>query len=193
MSSIMLHSTMPLSSAADHHHGAVGWCCNFAIFARRVGGQLRMPWLPPPLTVTQKGKFGLVWTVKMKTTLLASTALVLSVGAAAAADFTLADTGHDHASPCRATRAWVSSMHEWLLMDLEFTSRARVEFTGAGETDGGLGFGFSFRAGDAAPQPTEPPVLSSSAKAATRLPWATLTRLQKRLSATFRASADWSG
>ena len=32
----------------------------------------------------------------MKNTLLASTALVLSVGAAAAADFTMADTGHDH-------------------------------------------------------------------------------------------------
>lgn len=34
--------------------------------------------------------------------------------------------------------------------DLEFTSRARVEFTMSGETDGGLSFGASFRADNAA-------------------------------------------
>ena len=98
----------------------------------------------------------------MKNTLLASTALVLSVGAAAAADFTMADTGHDHSITLSGdarmgiiynrveicTEGCVFSDY-----DARFTSRARVEFTGSGETDGGLGFGFSFRAdnaGDAA-------------------------------------------
>ena len=33
--------------------------------------------------------------------------------------------------------------------EMKFSSRARVEFSGAGETDGGLGFGFNFRAGNA--------------------------------------------
>ena len=86
----------------------------------------------------------------MKTTLLASTALVLSVSAAAAADFTLADTGHDH-SITLSGDARIGVIHHDVggSYETEFTSRARVEFTGAGETDGGLGFGFNFRAGDA--------------------------------------------
>ena len=84
----------------------------------------------------------------MKTTLLASTALVLSVGAAAAADFTMADTGHDH-SITLAGDARMGVINEDNGDGLKFTSRARVQFNGAGETDGGLGFGFSFRAADA--------------------------------------------
>ena len=88
----------------------------------------------------------------MKTTLLASTALVLSVSAAAAADFTMADTGHDH-SITLSGDARMGIIHDHVgegSYETKFTSRARVEFTGAGETDGGLGFGFNFRAGDAA-------------------------------------------
>ena len=84
----------------------------------------------------------------MKTSLLASTALVLSVGAAAAADFTMADTGHDH-SITLAGDARMGVINEDNGDGLRFTSRARVQFNGAGETDGGLGFGFSFRAADA--------------------------------------------
>ena len=87
----------------------------------------------------------------MKTTLLASTALVLSVSAAAAADFTMADTGHDH-SITLSGDARMGIIHDHVgegSYETKFTSRARVEFTGAGETDGGLGFGFNFRAGDA--------------------------------------------
>ena len=84
----------------------------------------------------------------MKTTLLASTALVLSVGAAAAADFTMADTGHDH-SITLSGDARMGITNNAGGYDMEFSSRARVQFSGAGETDGGLGFGFNFRAGDA--------------------------------------------
>jgi len=88
----------------------------------------------------------------MKTTLLASTALVLSVGAAAAADFTMADTGHDHSITLSGdARMGITNNHAGNSNSeyhLKFSSRARVQFTGAGETDGGLGFGFSFRSGD---------------------------------------------
>jgi len=84
----------------------------------------------------------------MKTSLLASTALVLSVGAAAAADFTMADTGHDH-SITLAGDARMGVINEDNGDGLRFTSRARVQFNGAGETDGGVGFGFSFRADNA--------------------------------------------
>ena len=83
----------------------------------------------------------------MKTTLLASTALVLSVGAAAAADFTMADTGHDHSITLSGdARMGITNADN---DEMKFSSRARVEFSGAGETDGGLGFGFNFRAGNA--------------------------------------------
>jgi outer membrane protein OmpU len=86
----------------------------------------------------------------MKTTLLASTALVLSVGAAAAADFTMVDTGHEHTITLSGD-ARMGIIHHDVgeVYETKFTSRARVEFTGAGETDGGLGFGFSFRADNA--------------------------------------------
>lgn len=76
----------------------------------------------------------------MKKLLLASTALVLSAGVASAQVALSGDARmgitHDSARDAK----------------LQFTSRARVTFTMSGETDGGLAFGASFRADQAAPQ-----------------------------------------
>ena len=85
----------------------------------------------------------------MKTSLLASTALVLSVGAAAAADFTMADTGHDHSDHAGGRRSHGCHQRRHRRWSKVHQPCTRGQFTGAGETDGGLGFGFSFRAGDA--------------------------------------------
>ena len=132
----------------------------------------------------------------MKNTLLASTALVLSVGAAAAADFTMADTGHDHSITLSGdarmgiiynrveicTEGCVFSDY-----DARFTSRARVEFTGSGETDGGLVSASVSALTMLVTPPTALADQSSSAKAATRWPWAMLTRLLRPLLAMSRA------
>jgi len=70
----------------------------------------------------------------MKNLLLASTALVLSAGVAAAEVAVSGD----------ARMGVVYNGDE-----MNFSSRARVKFTLSGETDGGLGFGASFRADQA--------------------------------------------
>ncbi len=70
----------------------------------------------------------------MKNLLLATTALVLSAGVAAAEVAVSGDA-----------RMGVTYDGE----DMNFSSRARVKFTLSGETDGGLGFGASFRADQA--------------------------------------------
>jgi outer membrane protein OmpU len=72
----------------------------------------------------------------MKKVLLASTALVLSAGVAAA-DMTLSGDG----------RMGVNK--QYTRDDLGFTSRFRAIFTGSGETDGGLAFGGTIRADNA--------------------------------------------
>jgi outer membrane protein OmpU len=82
----------------------------------------------------------------MKTTLLASTALVLSAGVASAAGFEMVDTGHDH-SVVVGGDARMGIIHDG--DDLDFTSRIRISFTASGETDGGMGFGGSIRADNA--------------------------------------------
>ncbi len=81
----------------------------------------------------------------MKNLLLASTALVLSAGVAAAEVAVSGDA-----------RMGVVSQYDYDTMtdtygdsELNFSSRARVKFTLSGETDGGLGFGASFRADQA--------------------------------------------
>jgi len=76
----------------------------------------------------------------MKKLLLASTALVLSAGVASAQGVALsgdARMGITYNSALATDKA-------------RFTSRARVTFTLSGETDGGLAFGGSFRADNAA-------------------------------------------
>ena len=72
----------------------------------------------------------------MKKVLLASTALVLSAGVAAA-DMTLSGDG----------RMGVRSLYG--SDEVGFTSRFRAIFTGSGETDGGLAFGGTIRADNA--------------------------------------------
>jgi outer membrane protein OmpU len=72
----------------------------------------------------------------MKKVLLASTALVLSAGVAAA-DMTVSGDGR---------MGIISNFGE---NDVSFTSRFRAIFTGSGETDGGLSFGGSIRADNA--------------------------------------------
>jgi len=76
----------------------------------------------------------------MKNLLLASTALVLSAGVAAAEVAVSGDA-----------RMGVASAYDAVTdnTELNFSSRARVKFTLSGETDGGLGFGASFRADQA--------------------------------------------
>jgi outer membrane protein OmpU len=74
----------------------------------------------------------------MKKVLLASTALVLSAGVAAA-DMRL--TGNGRMGVLDAVDA---------SDDIGFTSRFRAVFTGSGETDGGLSFGGTIRADNAA-------------------------------------------
>ena len=76
----------------------------------------------------------------MKNLLLASTALVLSAGVAAAEVAVSGDA-----------RMGVASKYDAATdnTELNFSSRARVKFTLSGETDGGLGFGASFRADQA--------------------------------------------
>lgn len=75
----------------------------------------------------------------MKTILIATTALVMTAGVAAA---------ESHASPITLSGdARMGLMYDGT--DTNFTSRARVKFTMAGETDGGLSFGASFRADNA--------------------------------------------
>jgi len=73
----------------------------------------------------------------MKKLLLASTALVMTAGYAAA-EVSLSGDG-------RMGIAYDSAAAE----ELSFNSRARVTFTLSGETDGGLAFGGSFRADNA--------------------------------------------
>jgi len=75
----------------------------------------------------------------MKKLLLASTALVLSAGVASAQGVTLSGD---------ARMGIVYDGND--ARELGFTSRARVTFTLSGETDGGLAFGASFRADNAA-------------------------------------------
>lgn len=73
----------------------------------------------------------------MKKLLLASTALVLSAGVAAA-DVTVGGSGR------------MGVVYNNQNADkLAFTSRIRIQFTGSGETDGGLSFGGSVRADNA--------------------------------------------
>jgi outer membrane protein OmpU len=72
----------------------------------------------------------------MKKVLLASTALVLSAGVAAA-DMTVSGDGR---------MGIISNFGD---NDLSFTSRFRAIFTGSGETDGGLAFGGTIRADNA--------------------------------------------
>lgn len=76
----------------------------------------------------------------MKNILLATTALVLSAGVAAAEVAVSGDA-----------RMGVASAYDSVTdkTNLNFSSRARVKFTLSGETDGGLGFGASFRADQA--------------------------------------------
>lgn len=74
---------------------------------------------------------------KMKKFLLASTVLVASSGLAFA-EVTLSGD------------ARMGIIDDFNSADFAFTSRARVEFTLSGETDGGLAFGASFRADNAA-------------------------------------------
>lgn len=71
----------------------------------------------------------------MKKVLLASTALVLSAGVAAA-DVRVSGDGR---------MGIISSFDN----DVSFTSRVRIAFTGSGQTDGGLSFGGSIRADNA--------------------------------------------
>ena len=71
----------------------------------------------------------------MKKVLLASTALVLSAGVAAA-DVTVSGDGR---------MGIISNFND----DVSFTSRIRIAFTASGETDGGLSFGGSIRADNA--------------------------------------------
>jgi outer membrane protein OmpU len=71
----------------------------------------------------------------MKKVLFASTALVLSAGVAAA-DVTVGGSGR-------------MGVVEDFAGDVSFTSRIRIEFNAAGETDGGLEFGGSIRADNA--------------------------------------------
>ena len=71
----------------------------------------------------------------MKRVLLASTALVMSAGIAAA-EVAVSGDG----------RMGVRSLDG---ADIEFTSRVRISFTGSGETDNGLTFGGSIRADNA--------------------------------------------
>ena len=71
----------------------------------------------------------------MKKVLLASTALVLSAGVAAA-DVRVSGDGR---------MGIVSGFND----DVSFTSRVRIAFTGSGQTDGGLSFGGSIRADNA--------------------------------------------
>ncbi|TVR49203.1 MAG: porin [Rhodobacteraceae bacterium] len=73
----------------------------------------------------------------MKKLLLASTALVLSAGVAAA-DVSLSGDG------------WMGVQRD-ISNNFNLISRARVTFTLSGETDTGLGFGGSFRADNAGP------------------------------------------
>ena len=79
----------------------------------------------------------------MKKILLATTMLVAGASIAAA-EVTLSGSARMGviSNFDNAATAWDES-------DLEFTSRARVEFTMSGETDGGLSFGASFRADNA--------------------------------------------
>jgi outer membrane protein OmpU len=72
----------------------------------------------------------------MKKVLLASTALVLSAGVAAA-DMTLSGDGRMGVRQLYGTD------------QVQFTSRFRAIFTGSGETDGGLAFGGTIRADNA--------------------------------------------
>lgn len=76
----------------------------------------------------------------MKNILLATTALVLSAGFASAEVAVSGDA-----------RMGIKSAYDSATDSTEnnFSSRARVKFTLSGETDGGLGFGGSFRAEDA--------------------------------------------
>lgn len=76
----------------------------------------------------------------MKKVLLASTALVMSAGFAAA-DVSVGGDG----------RMGVKSVNGG---DLEFTSRIRISFSASGETDAGLAFGGSIRADNAAAKTT---------------------------------------
>lgn len=76
----------------------------------------------------------------MKNILLATTALVLSAGVAAAE---VAVSGDARMGIKSAYDAGTDSTEN------NFSSRARVKFTLSGETDGGLGFGASFRADQA--------------------------------------------
>jgi outer membrane protein OmpU len=71
----------------------------------------------------------------MKKVLLASTALVLSAGVAAA-DVAVSGDGR---------MGIISNFND----DVSFTSRIRIAFTASGETDGGLSFGGSIRADNA--------------------------------------------
>jgi outer membrane protein OmpU len=77
----------------------------------------------------------------MKKVLLASTALVLSAGVAAA-DMEVGGSGRMGVLDSLGLRAEAPD-------DIGFTSRIRVVFTGSGETDGGLSFGGSIRADNA--------------------------------------------
>jgi outer membrane protein OmpU len=72
----------------------------------------------------------------MKKVLLASTALVLSAGVAAA-DVTTSGSGR------------IGIVDTIAGDDIAFTSRVRIAFSGAGETSGGLAFGGSIRADNA--------------------------------------------
>ena len=71
----------------------------------------------------------------MKRALLASTALVMSAGIAAAE----VSVGGDGRMGVKSTDGG----------DIEFSSRVRISFTGSGETDNGLTFGGSIRADNA--------------------------------------------
>lgn len=87
----------------------------------------------------------------MKTTLLASTALVLSAGFASAAGFEMVDTGHDHSVVVGGdARMGIIYNDNGDGYQTDFTSRIRISFTASGETDGGLGFGGTIRADNAA-------------------------------------------
>ena len=74
----------------------------------------------------------------MKKVLLASTALALSAGVAAA-DVTVGGSGRLGAIDSLGLTADAPD-------EIGFTSRIRIAFTGSGETDGGLAFGGSIRA-----------------------------------------------
>lgn len=76
----------------------------------------------------------------MKKVLLASTALMLSAGVAAAAGHTSVSVGGD---------GRLGVIDNFGPAGLEFTSRIRISFSASGETEGGLGFGGSVRADNA--------------------------------------------